>query len=114
MMLAEAAAAAILVSVDIHGDAPEVVRIEAWPLRSEGEARAAVTVSLPRGTPDALLELDGRLAWRLEASAENHWTLPLDIAADQPGEQSSGPKSVRLTLWPAAKITAQLRLPPGE
>ncbi|MGH9361692.1 MAG: carboxypeptidase-like regulatory domain-containing protein, partial [Thermoanaerobaculia bacterium] len=63
-----------------------------------------MTVSLPAGKRETSLDLSGPTHWRLEASAEGFWSVPIEVSDLEQ-------ELVRLTLWPAARVTAQLQHP---
>ena len=105
LMVAAGAAASVGVSVDVRGDVPADVHLAAWPLGADRNDRPAVTATLPAGKRETPLDLSGLARWRLEASAEGFWSPPVEVSV--PEQQQ-----VRVTLWPAAKVTGKLQPPP--
>ena len=106
LLPAEGAAASTAVSIEVRGAVPSSIVLTASPLGSAGADRAAMTISLPAGKFETLVDLPDKTRWRLEASAEGLWSAPVELSAQ---EQAA----VRLTLWPAAEVTAQVRPPSG-
>ena len=105
-MVTAGAAASVGVSVDVRGDVPAAdVHLAAWPLGADRNDRPAVTATLPAGERETPLDLYGPARWRLEASAEGFWSPPVEVSVPEQ-------EQVRVTLWPAAKVTGKLQPPP--
>jgi hypothetical protein len=100
--------ASVTVSIEVHGNAiASGVQLRAVPEPPQAEGPEAVTQNLVGKALGAQLDLAGAAVWRLEASAAGYWSSPVDVSVPDQGH-------VHLTLWPAARIRADLRPPRGE